>query len=75
MTQKEQNIINRIEEIILTEGVSNDFLVSMLKLCEQYLQLERVSKTAERENKTTQGIRKFRTIVKICDYQFTINNE
>ena len=74
MTDKEIIIINRIEEIINVDGVSNDFLISMLKLCEQYLQLERVSKTAERENKTTQGIRKFRNIVKICDYQLTINN-
>lgn len=75
MTQKEQNIINRIEEIILTEGVSNEFLVSTLKLCAFYLQLERVSETAKKENKTTQGIRKFRNIVKICGYQLTINND
>ena len=75
MTQKEQNIINRIEEIITTDGVSNEFLVSLLKLSCEYLVLERVSETAKRENKTTQGIRKFRNIVKICGYQLTINNE
>lgn len=75
MTQKEQNIINRIEEIITKEGISNEFLVSLLKLSEQYLQLERVSETAKREDKTTQGIRKFRNIVKICGYQLTINNQ
>lgn len=75
MTEREQTIINRFEEIILTEGVSNGFLVSTLKLCSFYLQLERVSETAKRENKTSQGIRKFREVVKICDYQFTINND
>lgn len=74
MTPNEHNKITEIENFIFTNKITNEFLVSMLKLATDYLSLERVSDTAKRTGKTTQGIRKHREIIKICDYQLTINN-
>jgi hypothetical protein len=75
MTPKEHNIINRIEEIIHKEGVSNDFLVSILKLSELYLNLKRVSEMAEIKGQTTQWLRKSDKVVTICGYQLIPNND
>ena len=69
MTKYEQNIINRIEELILEGKVSNDFLISNLKLSVSYLNLKRVSDYAKSEGKSTQGLRGSKKIIKICDYQ------
>ena len=76
MNELEKLYIERLERKILTEGVSNEFLVSLLKLCEAYLQLTRVKKYSDEINKSTQGIRKYHSdkIVKICNYQLIINN-
>ena len=41
MTEYEQNILNRIEELIHNHKLSNDFLVSNLKLSADYLNLQR----------------------------------
>jgi hypothetical protein len=75
MTEREINIINRIEEIIHTEGASNDFLVSILKLSEQYLNLKRVSEMAEIKGHTTQWVRKSDKVITICGYQLIPNND
>ena len=75
MNEDEEKILNRIEELIHKGKLSESFQVANLQLMVNYLGLERVSKTASREKKTSFGIRKTRRIIKICDYQLTINNE
>lgn len=77
MNELEQLYLYRLENKIMSEGVSNEFLVSLLKLCEIYLQLTRVKKYSDEIKKTTQGIRKYQLdkIIKICNYQLVINND
>ena len=75
MTNYEQNVLKRIEQLIVEGELTNDFMVANLQLLESYLSLQRVSTTAKLTGKSVFGIRKFRKIVKICNYQLTINND
>ena len=74
MTKYEQNIINKIGQLIQDGKLSNDFLVSNLKLSVDFLNLKRVSEYAKEEGKSTQGLRGSKNIIKICGYQLIIDN-
>ena len=77
MTEYEQNILNRIEQLIHDGKLSNDFLVSNLKLSCDYLNLKRLSVYEKEYGKSTQGLRKHHKnkIIKICNYQLIIDND
>jgi hypothetical protein len=77
MSELGQEYLQRLEKRVVEKGVSNEFLVSLLKLSETYLNLQRLSDYAKENNKTTQGLRRFKKdkIIKICDYQLIINND
>lgn len=76
MTELEKLYIERLEKKIYTDGVSNQFLIELLKLCVDYLQLIRISKFSSISKKSEQSIRKYHQekIITICDYQLIINN-
>ena len=76
MSELEQEYLYKLEKRINDIGVSNDFLVSIMKLCETYLNLQRISVYSKENRKTPQGMRKYRknNIIKICDYQLIIDN-
>jgi hypothetical protein len=75
MTKYEQDILNRIGSLIHEGKVSNEFLVSNLKLSVEYLNLQRISDYAEQNNISTQGLRGNKNIIKICNYQLIIDND
>jgi hypothetical protein len=75
MTKYEQDIINRIGELIHEGKVSNEFLVSNLKLSVEYLNLQRISDYSKQNNISTQGLRGNKNIIKICNYQLIIDND
>lgn len=77
MTNKEQDVLNRIEELIIKGELKNEFLVSNLKLMCVFLNLKTVKQYSNNIKKSTQGIRKYQKekIIKICDKQFVIDNE
>lgn len=74
MTDYEQKIYNRIGQLIQNGKLSNDFLVSNLKLSVDYLNLKRVSDYSKENDKSTQGLRGNKNIIKICGYQLIIDN-
>ena len=74
MTEYETDIINKIGQLVQKGKLSNDFLVSNLKLSVDLLNLKRVSKYAKEEGKSTQGLRGDKNIIKICGYQLIIDN-
>lgn len=78
MTELEKMCLEKLEKRILEIGVSNEFLVSLLKLTELYLSLERINDFSKKYGITTQGIRKSnkhkKNIIKICNYQVIIDN-
>ena len=72
MTGYEKNVKNRIGQLIHEGKLSNEFLVSCLKLCEDYLNLQRISDFAKENGVSTQGLRGNKNIIKICNYQLII---
>jgi hypothetical protein len=77
MTDYENNILNKIEELINEGKLSNTFLVLNLKLSCDYLNLQRISDYSKDNNITTQGVLRNRKnkIIKICNYNLIYNNE
>lgn len=75
MTKYEQDILNRIGNLIHEGKLSNDFLISNLKLSVEYLNLQRISEYAKENSKSTQGLRGNKNIIEICGYQLIINNQ
>lgn len=78
MTELEKMYLEKLEKRILEIGVSNVFLVSLLKLTVSYLSLERIKVFSKKYGISTQGIRKSKkyknNIVKICNYQLIVDN-
>ena len=77
MTKYEEDILNRIEELIHKGKLNNNFLVSNLKLSADYLNLQRIKDAAKENGITPQGFRKFHKskIIKLCNYQFAYDND
>jgi len=66
MTKYEKDILNKIGQLVQDGKLSNDFLVSNLKLSVDFLNLQRISDYAKENGKSTQGLR--------GNYQLIINN-
>lgn len=75
LTEKESNILERLDELFYSGQISNDAVVSIMKQCEKQLQLKRVSEYARTKNISTQGARKFRAPINICGYAMIIDND
>jgi hypothetical protein len=75
LTEKERISLRNVEELYYKGNLSNAYLVSLLKLIVSLLQLKRVSKYAKDNNITSQGARKFRETIKLCNYTLIIDND
>ena len=49
MTDKEKLIINHIEKVITTEGVSNEFLIQLIELGGNYLNIATIADYAKKQ--------------------------
>ena len=76
MTDVEKSYLDRLENKIYSGDISNEFLVSLMKLSETYLGLIRIKDYAKEVGKTEQSIRRYHknNIIKICNHQLIINN-
>jgi GH15 family glucan-1,4-alpha-glucosidase len=74
LTDYEMQSINKFEKSIFEGQWSNDGLVSIMKLCETYLNLKRISHYAQNNNITPQGARKFRKTIDVCGYTLIADN-
>ena len=77
LTEYEQNVLNRLCDLIKQGKLSNNFLVANLQQSVDYLGLTRINDYAKQIKKSNWGVRKFskHKIIKICNYQLIINNE
>ena len=75
LSEKERLIKQRLEELFYSDEISNNGLVSIMKLCEELLALKRVSTYAKQNKISTQGARKFRNTIKVCGYTLVIDND
>ena len=73
MTKREEVILQRLGELVHNGEIGKDGLVSLLKLCETYLNLQRISDYAKDNNISTQHARKHKDVIKICNYQLIIS--
>ena len=74
MTDKEKLIINHIEKVITTEGVSNEFLIQLIELGGNYLNIATIADYAKKHNMSYNGVKNNREIVEIFNVKFVIDN-
>lgn len=76
MTEFEQNILNRIENLIIEGKLSNEFLVKNIKLNGEYLGLKTKSDYARHKNISYPGVKttKSREVIELFNVPFVIEN-
>ncbi len=65
LTEREQKIITRLEELIYKGEISRDGMVQIIELCFLYSDLKPISKMAKQKGKTYNGILKTHKAIKI----------
>ena len=65
---------NLCKEIYESKEIDNNDLVQICELCGSLLNLKTISKYAKDNNKSYNGVKKFRQVVKIFDVKFIIDN-
>lgn len=75
MTDREKNILNRLEACIVEEELSNDFLVQIIELAASYLNLKTIPNYAKDKNLSYNGVKKTRFIKEIIGVKFVIDND
>ena len=75
MTSYEQNIINRLIEIIETKEVSNNFLIELGKVFGDYTNLSTIYNYAKEHNMTYRGVKNHRNIINLFNVNFVIDND
>ena len=73
MTEKEEDIIIRLEKYIYTNNVSHDFLIQIFELAGTYANIQTISDYAKDNNMSYNGVKKFRKIKKLFGVKFVIN--
>ena len=74
MNELEVEMLTKFERRVMENGVSNTFLVELIKSAGSFLNLETIPNYAKRTGKSYQGVKKFRHIEKIFDVKFVIDN-
>lgn len=76
MTDFEQNILNRIENLIIEGKLSNEFLVKNIKLNGEYLGLKTKSDYARDKKISYPGVKdtKTRSVIDLFNVPFVIDN-
>ena len=77
MSDKEKDILNRIEDLIIDKTLSNDFLVANIKLSGMYLNIKTKSDYSRSQKISYQGVKptKIRRIENIFNVKFVIEND
>lgn len=70
LTDKETNILNRLEELVFTGQISKHCMVQIIERLGAYLNLETISNCARREGKSYNGILKTRKPIKVFGVKF-----
>lgn len=70
LTDKENNILNRLEELAFKGQISKDCMVQIIELFGSYLNLETISNCAKREGKSYNGVLKTRKPITVFGVKF-----
>lgn len=74
MTEKENIILNHLGKVITNEGVSNDFLLQLIELGGNYLNIATIADYAKKHNMSYNGVKNNREIKEIFNVKFVIDN-
>jgi hypothetical protein len=74
MTEKEKDIINRLEKHIYKNGMSDEALVQLIELSAKYLNLLSITEYAKANNMSYNGVKKCRNVITILNQKFVIDN-
>ena len=75
MNDLEQKVLNRLENLIIENKLSNDNLVQIIELCGSYLNLQTISDYSKDNKISYNGVKKFRDIREIFNVKFVIDND
>ena len=77
MNDYERKILTQIGTLYQEGKLTDEFMVSNLKQCEEYLNLKSISEYAKSIGKTPQGVRRYsnKNIIKICNFQMIKDND
>lgn len=74
LTEYETNSLNKLSKVIEEGKFSNYGLIQLIELCGRYLNLKTIPEYAKEHNKSYNGVKKFRNIMKIFNVKFVIDN-
>ena len=72
ITDKEKLMLERLEKLIHTKGVSSEFLVQLFELSGTYINISTISDYAKDHNLSYNGVKKFRNIKELFGVKFVI---
>ena len=75
MNKLEETVLNKFGKFVQENSISNEFLVQIIELAGQYLNLQTINSYAKKNKMSYNGVKNFRRIVKIFDCKFVIDNE
>jgi hypothetical protein len=72
ITEKEKLMIERLDKLIYTNGVSKEFLIQLFELSGRYLNIKTISDYAKENKMSYNGVKKFRGIKEMFGVKFVI---
>ena len=75
LSEEEQGMIDRFAEHAATKGVSNEFLVQLIKLSGGFLNLQTIPDYAKNNKLSYNGVKNNRQIVNLFNVKFVIDND
>lgn len=75
MTEKEVVKLIEIEKYIYENNISNVFLIQLIELGFNYLNLKTIPQYAKDNNMSYNGVKKYRKIIKIRNMKYVIDND
>jgi hypothetical protein len=75
MTEYELLALKKLEESIQSGKWSNDGLVQLIELIGQYLNIKSIPEYAKENRLSYNGVKKCRTIIKLFNNKYVIDNE
>jgi hypothetical protein len=75
LTDKENIVLSRLNDLARTGELSNECLVQIIELTGGYLNLQTISEYAKENNLSYNGVKKCRNIVNLFGCKFVVDND
>jgi hypothetical protein len=75
LSNKEQDMINRLNKYVNTVSVSNAFLIQLIELAGDHLNINTIPNYAKIHGKSYNGVKNNRNIIELFKVKFVIDNK